>query len=244
MDDNFQLREELLEFQHIAEHHTGVNLARHVHRVLHEYDIHDKLYCITTDNAANNTTMMRFLSHLFDIEDNMKWSGAEHHIPCLAHVINLAVKGFLKALKVANLPEEHDIIIVRHGDDDDKNIENVAMGSNQNIQFTDVPEEGEEYINVNEFASDEMTIATMIQKLRAISKAANFPQNRILAFASFCSSANVKPLRPIRNQATRWSATFNMLERAVYLRTPIDLWTRSNSMYQKLRLLRQGMGYG
>lgn len=142
----------------------------------------------------------------------------------------------MKALKVANLTEENDIIIVHHTSDDDENIENVVTDTEQDIESSEELKEEEEEIYMSEFESDEMTMATTIQKLRAISKAVNFPQNRILAFANFCSSAKVKPLRPIRDQATRWSATFNMLERAVYLRTPIDLWTRSNVKYEKLRL--------
>ena len=57
--------------------------------------------------------------------------------------------------------------------------------------------------------------------------AAMVTRKRILSFQSFYQAADLKPLRPIRNHAIRWSATFNMLEHALYLRRAIDMWTQS-----------------
>ena len=51
---DFKLGEDLLEFIHVPERHTGDNLASHVYDILHEYNIQTKLYCISTDNASNN----------------------------------------------------------------------------------------------------------------------------------------------------------------------------------------------
>jgi len=105
-DDDFKLHEELLDFFHIPERHTGRNLAIRLHKILHEYNIHTKLYCITTDNASNNGKMMKSLRRLLH-KDGIRWDGPRHHIPCFAHVINLAVQSFLKNLKVASLSDEH-----------------------------------------------------------------------------------------------------------------------------------------
>ena len=52
----------------------------------------------------------------------------------------------------------------------------------------------------------------------------------------FCKASELKPIRPIRNHAIRWGATYNMLQRALYLRKAIDSWTRSKSDYSKLIL--------
>src|SRR5271155_1293307 len=75
IDHEWNQREELLDFQNVPFRHTGENLARHLHDVLHEYQIHDKIYCITTDNASNNTRMMQALSKLFEEYDNITWNG-------------------------------------------------------------------------------------------------------------------------------------------------------------------------
>src|SRR5579859_1337952 len=108
VDKDFVYHEDLLSFEHVAAHHTGKTLAAHVYKVLHEFNIQTKLFCITTDSASNNGKMMKELSKLLRQRDSIKWNGLTHHIRCLAHVINLAVKAFLINLKVAPLSEEHE----------------------------------------------------------------------------------------------------------------------------------------
>ena len=53
-------------------------------------------FAITTDNASNNKTMAASLENL------LRASGStftrQFHVPCMAHVLNLAVKGGLKQL--------------------------------------------------------------------------------------------------------------------------------------------------
>src|SRR5579859_6399106 len=79
-------------------------------------------------------------------------------------------------------------------------------------------------------------ISRPYSKVRTISKAATVTQKRILSFNSYCQVAKLKSLRPIRDHAIRWSATFNMLERALYLKPTIDMWTRSEEKYEKLQM--------
>ena len=95
IDENFfLLQEDLLDFGEVDWSHSGVNLAEHLHKVLTMYDICEKLFCITTDNATNNDTMCEELSDLLYESHEMDWDGDEYHIACLAHVINLAVQHF------------------------------------------------------------------------------------------------------------------------------------------------------
>jgi hypothetical protein len=65
-----------------------------------KFNITDKLYCITADNASNNSTMMDALSKRLQTEFGVSLDPDEQLIPCMAHVINLAVGSFLKNLKV------------------------------------------------------------------------------------------------------------------------------------------------
>ena len=103
--------------------HTGKNLAAHVYDILHEFDIHAKLFCMTSDSASNNGTMTEELSKFLRKCDLIKWNGPTHHVRCLIHVVNLAVKAFLTILKVAPLSEEHQWMstreMVEDNNDDD-----------------------------------------------------------------------------------------------------------------------------
>ena len=98
IDNGYILHQPLLAFELLEDRHTGVNLATVVLKVLHEYDIAEKLYCITTDNASNNFTMVKILSERLR-EENIEWDWKTQHIPCLAHIINLVVKNFLDNLE-------------------------------------------------------------------------------------------------------------------------------------------------
>ena len=105
VDKAFVLHENLLNFQEINVSHTGANLAEHVMEILLKYNIHEWLYCITTDNASNNSTLCSSLSQLLD-KVGVQWDPERNHIACLTHVINLAVKEFLKTLKIQECTPE------------------------------------------------------------------------------------------------------------------------------------------
>jgi len=95
-----------LEFKKLNGRHTGSMLAEEVFNTLKEYDITSKLLCITTDNASNNTKLMKELSKKLHQLCNIKWDYKAHHILCLNHVINLVVEAFLKAIKVVNISKD------------------------------------------------------------------------------------------------------------------------------------------
>ena len=62
VDDNFRVQEDLLDFAHVPVSHTEENLAEHVFKVLLEYNIHTRLFCVTSDNVSNNGTMIERLT--------------------------------------------------------------------------------------------------------------------------------------------------------------------------------------
>ena len=108
----------LLEFKHVSEHHTEEALADEVYNILEKYELFEKLFCITMDNASNNEKMMRYLSRRLKNEQGIDWDPYEHHVTCLNHVINLAVDDFMKAIK-GYMQETEDCLRVVNDDDDD-----------------------------------------------------------------------------------------------------------------------------
>jgi hypothetical protein len=96
------LNEALLDFSELPGQSRGAeDLAPVVFRVLEDFGIMDKLYCITSDSASNNLTMSAGLSRLMKEKYNIDWDHETRHIPCLAHVIHNVVKTFLRSIKAS-----------------------------------------------------------------------------------------------------------------------------------------------
>lgn len=108
IDSNFHLFDQLLAFHPLEGSHTGDRLATHIMDTLVKFNLTDKLYCITADNASNNSTMMVTLCKRLQTEFNVSIDPDEQLIPCMAHVINLAVGSFLKNLKVIH-DDDHEL---------------------------------------------------------------------------------------------------------------------------------------
>ena len=122
MDEIFPIHEDLLNFEHIPESHTGKYLAAHIFKILRDFNIHTKLFCITTDNASNNDKMMKELSKRL-----------RQKLPSNGMVLLI-------------------VFLVSHDDDDDDD------------------DQGHEIDNTHDFEG-------VLQKVRTISKAANYPQS-------------------------------------------------------------------
>jgi hypothetical protein len=102
-------REVLIGFEHVKGSHTGEAMAEIVLAVLERFKITNRLYCLTSDNAAPNGKMRRDLD---DMLDQLDWTSTWDHeatkIPCMAHVIQLVVKAMLAAFDVKPGEEEED----------------------------------------------------------------------------------------------------------------------------------------
>ena len=80
IDDDWNLHEALLDFKHVPGSHTGRNLEDHVFNVIKEFGIQNKLFCITTDNASNNSKMMKRISKLLKNDLKINWDPKKHHV--------------------------------------------------------------------------------------------------------------------------------------------------------------------
>jgi hypothetical protein len=114
ISDDFKYHEILLGFRSITGSHTGANLADIVLDVIQKNGLQKCIFGITTDNAANNGTLVDELQQSLKLsldgstslrttaydEDFIHALESQHHFPCLSHVIQLAVNQFLKRLKI------------------------------------------------------------------------------------------------------------------------------------------------
>jgi hypothetical protein len=92
---DWQLEKRIIGFRLIDESHSGHNIAERVIAILQEYDLLDKIFSATLDNASSNTTAITKMPP--------KLSGNVGtlflHQRCAFHIINLIVKSALDVIK-------------------------------------------------------------------------------------------------------------------------------------------------
>jgi len=80
--------------------HTGARLAGHLQEVLDRFELTDgRLLGITTDNASSKYSMTRELQTTFEAPV-IEWPALRNDVPCIAHVIQLALGEFMSSLGV------------------------------------------------------------------------------------------------------------------------------------------------
>jgi len=78
--------------------HTGPRLAIHLKDVLDRVELTDgHLLGSTTENASSNHSMTCELQSTLEAS-GIVWPALRHHIPCIAHVIHLALGAFMSSL--------------------------------------------------------------------------------------------------------------------------------------------------
>jgi hypothetical protein len=100
IDVKWNLHSELIGFKPLKTSHTGINICDAFVKVMDEWNIRDRLFCVTADNASNNDTFIEELTSrgLFIINIGILKS-YEHHIRCFAHILNLALAAVLFEVK-------------------------------------------------------------------------------------------------------------------------------------------------
>lgn len=75
--------------------HTGCNLAAYFLEILQSYGVEEKLFCVTADNASNNSTLAKELDSKLQ-----NFLAKQNMLGCVGHVVNLAAKAGLKTLEI------------------------------------------------------------------------------------------------------------------------------------------------
>ncbi|KAF5372361.1 hypothetical protein D9615_009320 [Tricholomella constricta] len=92
------LRTYLVAFRHVSGSHSGVNLANALMKIFDELGVAYRLALITMDNASNNNTMMEELEKILRSR-GIPFDADGNRIRCFPHIINLACQAILEALK-------------------------------------------------------------------------------------------------------------------------------------------------
>jgi len=80
--------------------HTGARVAVDLTEVVDCYELtNGRLLGITTDNASSNYSMTGKLQSTVETS-GIEWPASRNHIPCTAHVIQLALGAFMRSLCV------------------------------------------------------------------------------------------------------------------------------------------------
>ena len=62
-------------------------------RILNDFELHEKIFCIITDNSLNNTKMAREI-----FNKTLSFDSLQHFLGCIGHVIHMAAKQGIKSL--------------------------------------------------------------------------------------------------------------------------------------------------
>ncbi|BAF17993.1 Os05g0521800 [Oryza sativa Japonica Group] len=92
VDDDWQLQKRVLGLRLIDVSHTGENIAERIREVINEFNLADKIFAVTLDNASANSRAIEILQPLFCVYAQSFLL----HQRCACHIINLIVKTGMK----------------------------------------------------------------------------------------------------------------------------------------------------
>jgi hypothetical protein len=99
----------VLGFAHLTGTHTGQDLCDTFVDMCERFGILGNILGITTDNAANNDTLLRCFEEAC-CKRGVLFDKKQQHMRCMAHVANLAVQAFLRKLK-AEAPDSGAVMV-------------------------------------------------------------------------------------------------------------------------------------
>ena len=95
INPNWEMEKRIIGLTLIESSHTGENIAKCISKVIEEFELSEKIFSITLDNASANTSAMNVLKPLLSTYA----PSFLMHQRCACHIINLIVKSGLKRLK-------------------------------------------------------------------------------------------------------------------------------------------------
>jgi hypothetical protein len=215
-DKDLEVREIILDAVKTEGPHTGEYIASHILVVLKDFNLENKLFCITADNASNNKSMARALSIQV-----RQFNFGEHLLGCIGHIIHLAAKQGLKALGLCKPPTNVD----------------ASEESNNNDQ-SDVDEYAPDLDSLPSVPG------TIMFRIHSIVIAVRSSPQRTAAFRdvakiAYAEEKDVAKLMLIQDATTRWNSSYSMGERFLRLRKAVELFNASDKSFEQLKLVEE-----
>lgn len=193
--------------------HRGLDIAKLFLKCMKLYGLEHKIGDITLDNASSNTTFIAELGSLLAFE-KIIFDTENQHFHCFAHILNLSVQDFFKAINVICPESFASVDDNSPSDDGAENLENVDDDDD------DVEE-------------DLQSIAVIINKIRKTFKKIRRSEDLMKKLNIWCGASDVKFLKPKLDVKTRWNSTSDMIETAFHLKPSLNL------MWDNIPILRE-----
>jgi hypothetical protein len=130
----WELVEEMIGFESLTDCYSGAALAVVVNGILEKYNLLDRVLLITTDNVYNNGTLIKELnSYINEAIEKRFLNGNITRIPCLAHVIQLALKALLGKIRLA--PKNETLVAVWKADQELDELEKIKAAEQRGMPF-------------------------------------------------------------------------------------------------------------
>ena len=134
----------------------GARLAGHLKEVLHHFELTEGcLLGITTNNACSNYSMIRKLQTPLEA-CGIEWPALRNHIPCMAHVIQLALGAFMSTLDEKGRTKSWE---AHERDQQFRQNESTAIGNSQRLRK-------EANARINKVSAVRLGLAKIIETVR------------------------------------------------------------------------------
>jgi hypothetical protein len=87
---DFKLKKNIISFKEVKYPHTGIAIEEALVSCLTEWDIREKVFTLTVDNAGNNNRACEVFVEYQKRE--LMLEGAYFHVRCCAHILNILVQ--------------------------------------------------------------------------------------------------------------------------------------------------------
>ncbi|KAK9669809.1 hypothetical protein RND81_13G155700 [Saponaria officinalis] len=112
VDCEWKLQKRVLNFVHLPPPRKGRDIANCIFKCLKEWDIENKVFTVSVDNATANDTCIQVLKDTFSLTKRLICGGKLFHVRCCAHILNIMVQHGLKQVKtiIINVHDSVDYI--------------------------------------------------------------------------------------------------------------------------------------
>lgn len=101
ISDDWELQNVVIDLTVLHGSHKGKNIAKSFWDVLVDYDIVEKLFSVTTDNATNMDTLFEELERLAE-EYGIPFDSVNFRVRCFAHILNLSSRDMINTVGDGN----------------------------------------------------------------------------------------------------------------------------------------------